>query len=196
MTVFTLASLLTNGGVVPAVGMSEAFHPFPETLRASYPTLKAVFEDWKAAFPLLQNFAVRAAGNPGPDVVPASEARLDTPIRYPNKLIAAGANYRGHLEEMGLPVQRYDPMPIYLMPPTTCMVGPGRTVEIPKATKQFDWELELTIVIGARLRHADLDEAKCAIAGYTIALDLSARDLLQIGPPFYLDLTRGKAQAR
>ncbi len=194
MTAFTLASLLTDAGVRPAIGLADGYHPFPDALLGRFPTLKAVLEDWDAAFAALQTFADAAANNPASDVVPAADARLDAPVRYPNKLIAAGANYRGHLAEMGLPVVRFDPIPIYLMPPTTCMVGPGRTVEIPKTTEQFDWEIELVVVIGARLKDATLDEAANGVAGYTIALDLSARDLIQIGPPFHIDLVRGKAQ--
>jgi 2-keto-4-pentenoate hydratase/2-oxohepta-3-ene-1,7-dioic acid hydratase in catechol pathway len=85
-------------------------------------------------------------------------------------------------------------MPIFFMPPTTCMVGPGRTVEKPLTTKEFDWELELTMVIGKKLKNASIEEVKDAIAGFTILLDMSARDLIQIGPPFYVDLVRGKAQ--
>lgn len=191
MTMFTLASLIVDGRIMPAIGIGGVFHPLSEALRGRYPTIKAVLEDWAAGFVALQAYADDKAGAPG---LAATDVTFDTPVRYPNKLIAAGANYKAHLAEMGLPVVRFDPMPIYLMPPTTCMVGPGRTVQIPKTTEQFDWEIELTVAIGARLKNAGLEEAAAAVAGYTIGLDLSCRDLIQIGPPFHVDLVRGKAQ--
>lgn len=194
MTEFTLASLLIDGAPVPAIGLRDGFHPLPEALRNRYPTTKAIFEQWEDAFPALQAFADDAAVRPADDRVPADRARFDIPIRFPNKAIAAGANFRGHLEEMGLPVKKYDPLPVYLMPPTTCLVGPGRTVRKPRMTNEFDWEIELTIVIGRRLTEASLEEAAAGIAGYTIALDLSARDLNLVGPPFHLDFVRSKCQ--
>jgi 2-keto-4-pentenoate hydratase/2-oxohepta-3-ene-1,7-dioic acid hydratase in catechol pathway len=195
MPPFSLASLLIDGAPHPAIGLSGDYWLFPATLTATYPNLKTVFEDWTAAFAKLQTFAADCARDPGAaQRVPGSMAKLDLPVRFPNKLVGVGANYIDHLAEMGLPEIRYDPMPIFFMPPTTCLVGPGRTVIKPQTTEQFDWEIELTIVVGAKLKNATLEEARAAIAGYTVGLDMSARDLIQIGPPFYVDLVRGKAQ--
>ena len=61
-------------------------------------------------------------------------------------------------------------------------------------TLQFDWECELTVVVGRRLRHATREEAAQAIAGYTIGLDLSCRDLIPSHNDLQIDLVRGKAQ--
>src|ERR1700675_1581305 len=85
-------------------------------------------------------------------------------------------------------------MPFFLKPPTTTLVGPGQTVSIPKSTRQFDWECELTVVVGKRLRHATREQAAQAIAGYTIGLDLSCRDLIPSHNDLQIDLVRGKAQ--
>jgi 2,4-diketo-3-deoxy-L-fuconate hydrolase len=74
------------------------------------------------------------------------------------------------------------------------LVGPGDTVSIPRSTTEFDWECELAIVVGRPLRRADRQEARAAIAGYTIGLDLSCRDLIQPPGAHTVDLTRGKAQ--
>ncbi len=200
MSKFTLASLIVADGVRPAVCVGDDVFLFSEDLRAVYQDLKAVFCDWDKAFPRLQSFADAcgrgqdAASLGGAVKLAAADATFDLPVRFPNKLIGVGANFNDHLAEMGLPEIRFDPMPIFFMPPTTCMVGPGRTVEKPKTTKEFDWEIELTIVIGKKVKDATEEEARAAIAGYTISLDMSARDLIQIGPPFYVDLVRGKAQ--
>ena len=195
MTKFSLASLFVDGDAKPAICMSGDFWIFSESLRLKYPNLKAVFEKWKAAFADLREFAEVCRLDPATaEHISGAHAKLDLPVRFPNKLVGLGANYTDHLAEMGLPTIRFDPMPIFFMPPTTCMVGPGRTVIKPKTTKEFDWEIELTIVIGAKLKDATFEEARAGVAGYTVLLDMSARDLIQIGPPFYVDLVRGKAQ--
>jgi 2-keto-4-pentenoate hydratase/2-oxohepta-3-ene-1,7-dioic acid hydratase in catechol pathway len=104
-----------------------------------------------------------------------------------------GANYLGHLKEMGLDaVPKWDPMLFFNKPPTTTLVGPGKTVEIPKMTKNFDWELELTMVVGKQLKNATPEEALQAIAGYTICLDMSCRDLTKVDLPIPFDMTRTK----
>lgn len=72
------------------------------------------------------------AGLPGGDVT------LLTPLLYPDKLLAVGANYAGHLREMGLAAERWEVMPFFLRPPTTTLVGSDRTVRIPRSTRQFD----------------------------------------------------------
>lgn len=195
MAKFLLASVLVDGKPRPAIALGEDYVFFPAPLSVQYPSLKAVFENWPKAFPQLEIFA-DAASPSGDNLekIAAADAMLDMPIRFPNKLIGMGANFMDHLTEMGLPTIKYDPMPIFFMPPTTCMVGPGRTVIKPKTTQQFDWEIELAVVIGTRLKDSSTLEAAEGIAGYTILLDMSARDLIQIGPPFYVDLVRGKAQ--
>jgi 2-keto-4-pentenoate hydratase/2-oxohepta-3-ene-1,7-dioic acid hydratase in catechol pathway len=195
MQTFSLASVFVDTVAQPAIGLAGDFWLFPETLRAKYPGLKQVLEDWPVAFETLSKLAEACAANEAvAKRVAASGAHLDLPVRFPNKLIGVGANFIDHLAEMGLPTIRFDPMPIFFMPPSTCMVGPGRTVVKPATTAQFDWEIELVAVIGTRLKDATLEQAREGIAGYTITLDMSARDLIQIGPPFYVDLVRGKAQ--
>jgi 2-keto-4-pentenoate hydratase/2-oxohepta-3-ene-1,7-dioic acid hydratase in catechol pathway len=193
MQKFTLASIFVEGVPRPAVGMGNEYVRFSPQLEADYPSLKTAFQDWPRAFGRITTFVDQLDRTPGSSVV-ASAADLDMPVRFPNKIVGMGANFIDHLAEMGLPTVRYDPMPIFFMPPTTCMVGPGKTVIKPKTTQQFDWEIELAVVIGAKLKDVSQEEASRGIAGYTILLDMSARDLIQIGPPFYVDLVRGKAQ--
>ena len=123
-----------------------------------------------------------------------ADATLLTPIMYPDALLAVGANYSGHLEEMGLEAEKWASMPFFMRPPRTSLVGPGDTVRIPRSTRQFDWECELAVVICKRLRHADRCEASAAIAGYSIGLDLSCRDLIPADNDLKIDLVRGKAQ--
>ena len=159
-------------------------------------SVKDLIADWPAAFDRLQALALMCADPlSGLPSLPDGKSKLQLPIQYPNKLIAVGANYSGHLSEMGLPVVRWHPMPFFFKPPTTSMVGPGRTVVIPTDTSQFDWEIELAVIIGQRLSHASEAEARRAIAGYSVGLDLSARELITPpNSPMQVDLSRGKCQ--
>jgi 2,4-diketo-3-deoxy-L-fuconate hydrolase len=154
-----------------------------------------LMESWSDSLPELQRLASSLHGQDEQSCPsPIDGATLLTPILYPNKLLAVGANYTSHLHEMGLPAEKWDPMPFFSCPPSTSTVGPGKTIKYPNGTAQFDWECELTIVVGKSLRHASVQEAADAIAGYTIGLDLSCRDLLVSGPKGILDIIRGKAQ--
>jgi 2-keto-4-pentenoate hydratase/2-oxohepta-3-ene-1,7-dioic acid hydratase in catechol pathway len=95
---------------------------------------------------------------------------------------------------MGLEVKKWAVMPFFIRPPKSTLVGSGETVRIPKTTHQFDWECELAVFVGRRLKDAGRDEASAAIAGYAIGLDLSCRDLIWVDNDLKVDLVRGKGQ--
>jgi 2-keto-4-pentenoate hydratase/2-oxohepta-3-ene-1,7-dioic acid hydratase in catechol pathway len=61
-------------------------------------------------------------------------------------------------------------------------------------TRQFDWEIELAAVIGRKLKAANEAQARDAIAGYSIGIDFTCRDLLNRNSPAGVDLVRAKAQ--
>jgi 2-keto-4-pentenoate hydratase/2-oxohepta-3-ene-1,7-dioic acid hydratase in catechol pathway len=158
-------------------------------------SVKGLLQDWQQSKLRLQTLADKIHNDPGSFTkAVVTDFVMETPIRYPNKLLAVGANYAGHLKEMGLPAEKWEPMPFFCCPPSTSMVGPGETLKYPAGTSQFDWECELVVVAGARLRDATLDEASAAIAGYTIGLDMSCRDLMTPQNGGLIDLLRGKAQ--
>ena len=113
---------------------------------------------------------------------------------FPDKLMAVGANYSGTLERNGVRPKEVGIHALLSSTAETTLVGPGETVQIPKSTKQFDWELELVVIVSKHLRHASKEEAAAAVAGYSIGLDLSCRDLIQVDNDLKVDLVRGKAQ--
>jgi 2-keto-4-pentenoate hydratase/2-oxohepta-3-ene-1,7-dioic acid hydratase in catechol pathway len=191
---FALATIATGRGRVGALVIGEFLWPLAALGLPR--SVKEVLEDWASMLPRLEAAADACAdGRIGADAALAlSAVHLDVPIAYPNKLLAVGANYSDHLAEMGLPTERWTPLPVFLRPPTTNMVGPGKTVIIPKSTKEFDWEIELAVVIGARMREVDRATAMAGVAGYCVSIDLSARDLIRIDNPMQIDLVRGKAQ--
>ncbi len=192
MPSFALATLKTPDGPSAAIRVAGRYHPLslqgPRWERASCRSLLA---EWDDAFPVLEALAETLNAEAG---IGEGEAELMTPVPNPDKLLAVGANYSGHLKEMGLAVARWDSMPFFMRPPTTTLVGPGPTVRIPRSTKQFDWECELAVFVGRRLRHVDRSTAAAAIAGYAVGLDMSCRDLIRVDNDLQVDLVRGKAQ--
>ncbi|KAL6812800.1 fumarylacetoacetate hydrolase [Trichoderma camerunense] len=198
MSRFTLATLCIEDKPVAAIGVDDSFYLLSDSLPSpKYTTVKDILGSWPDTLPILEEFAqnIRTDQNVScGSRINLGNAQLLTPIMYPNKLVAVGANYTGHLKEMGLSAEKWASMPFFIRPPTTSLVGPGRTVRIPRSTKQFDWECELAVVVGKKLRHASREDAAEGIAGYSIGLDLSCRDLIPAGNELQIDLMRGKAQ--
>ena len=197
MTKFTLATLATPDGPKAAVGVAGKYY----LLEAVQPllrdvTCKTVLENWDRSLPLLEHLAGQLSdgGEEHPADIAAEAANLLTPVMYPDGLFAVGANYSGHLKEMGLDTKKWASMPFFIRPPKTTLVGPGESVIVPKTTKQFDWECELAVFVGKTLRNATKEEAASAVAGYAIGLDLSCRDLIKVDNDLKVDLVRGKAQ--
>lgn len=188
MTWFGLATV-ERGGPHAALLLDDGGLVVPDELVGT--TVRDLLADWDTALPLLGKLAAAAAS--ADERLPAGTPLL-TPVRYPDALLAVGANYAGHLKEMDLTVQRWATMPFFHRPPRTCLVGPGDTVQIPESTAQFDWECELAVIIGRRLHRASQEEARAAVAGYSVGLDLTCRDLVRTGDDLGVDLSRGKAQ--
>jgi 2-keto-4-pentenoate hydratase/2-oxohepta-3-ene-1,7-dioic acid hydratase in catechol pathway len=192
MTPFLLATLTLQGRPEAALKVGERFFPLaslgPDLAGATCLSLLRV---WDQSLPRLEQ---AVEGLRAEDGLPAAGVELLTPVRYPDALFAVGANYSGHLREMGLAVEKWPSMPFFLRPPGTTLVGPGATVILPRSTRQFDWECELAVVAGRPLRHASREEAAGAVAGYAIGLDLSCRDLIPSDNDLKIEFVRGKAQ--
>ena len=92
----------------------------------------------------------------------------------PSKIVCVGRNYRDHAKELGNEVPS-DPL-IFLKPPSS-LVGPGAAVVLPSQSSRVEFEGEIGIVIGRRLRHASVVEAARAIGGVVAVNDVTARDL-------------------
>ena len=134
------------------------------------------------------------------DLPRAGDVRLEAPIRFPRKVVCAGANYFAHLAEMNVP--RPDPVGapyFFLKPPTTTVIGPDDPIVLPdRPDRRIDWEAELGVVIGRRGRDLDERDVRAQVAGYTIVNDVSARERLgradAVAPPFGFDWTSAKAE--
>lgn len=101
-----------------------------------------------------------------------STADLATLIGQPGKIVCVGLNYRTHILEMGRDLPEF---PTLFAKFSDTLTGPYDDIEAPEEDLQLDWEAELTVVVGKVVRHADEATARDAIAGYTVANDISMR---------------------
>jgi 2-keto-4-pentenoate hydratase/2-oxohepta-3-ene-1,7-dioic acid hydratase in catechol pathway len=96
------------------------------------------------------------------------------PIERPGKIVCVGLNYRDHAEEQGAELPE-EPLLFAKFP--TALIGPGDPIVIPPLVTKCDYEAELGVVIGARVRGVSKENALEAVLGYVCANDVSARDL-------------------
>jgi 2-keto-4-pentenoate hydratase/2-oxohepta-3-ene-1,7-dioic acid hydratase in catechol pathway len=109
------------------------------------------------------------------DSLESGQARLLCPVS-PSKIIGIGRNYKKHAEELKNEVPE---QPLMFFKPPSSLVDPGGTVELPPESERVDYEGELLVVIGRRCRRVSTAEAARSIFGYSIACDVTARDLQQ-----------------
>ncbi len=92
----------------------------------------------------------------------------------PSKLVCVGRNYRAHAQELGNEVPKE---PLLFFKPPSSLLAPGGTLLLPPESERVEHEGELTIVIGKRGRRIARQRALEHVFGYTIACDVTARDL-------------------
>ncbi len=106
--------------------------------------------------------------------VPLSAAKLLAPVIPRSKVVCVGKNYRDHAAEMGgeAPAE-----PLLFLKPNTSVIGPGDAIVRPSQSDQVDFEGELAVVIGSIAKNVAEADAASVVFGYTIANDVTARDL-------------------
>ncbi len=118
-----------------------------------------------------------------PDI-PVDSIKLLPPAQ-PGKIICVGRNYEAHAKEHG---NRVGEIPILFLKPSTSLIGSGDPIVLPSQSKQVQHEAELAVVIGKEGRWIQPEDAMGHIFGYTIANDVTARDLQRSDTQW----TRGK----
>jgi 2-keto-4-pentenoate hydratase/2-oxohepta-3-ene-1,7-dioic acid hydratase in catechol pathway len=103
-----------------------------------------------------------------------SGVRLLAPVIPRSKVVAIGRNYAAHAAELGNDAPEE---PLMFLKPNTSVVGPGDQIFYPPQTQRLDYEGELAVVIGRICRDVPPEQATDVIFGYTIANDVTARDL-------------------
>jgi 2-keto-4-pentenoate hydratase/2-oxohepta-3-ene-1,7-dioic acid hydratase in catechol pathway len=99
--------------------------------------------------------------------------KLLAPV-VPSKIVCIGKNYAAHAAEIG---EEVPDEPLIFLKPSTSIVGPGEAIVLPWQSEHVDLECELTIVIGKITKNIEQEDVDAHIWGYTIANDVTARDL-------------------
>jgi 2-keto-4-pentenoate hydratase/2-oxohepta-3-ene-1,7-dioic acid hydratase in catechol pathway len=160
-------------------------------------SLADAYADW-------DGFSRRLAAMQRSRSIPVESVQLLAPSLTPSAIYCAGINYQDHIDN----VYRQQKMPPernlreLALPPwhfikTGNTLRPhGATIELP--TDHIDWEIELAAIIGRTARNVSVDDALSYVAGYTVAIDLSARDRVMrpavaVGSPFRFDWVAQKS---
>lgn len=104
---------------------------------------------------------------------PPEQSDLLTPITRPGKSICVGLNYFDHAAEAG---KKAPDVPTLFSKVSTALTGPRSDIRLPALSAEVDWEAELAVLIGKQTTQASEEQAREAVAGYTVLNDLSIRD--------------------
>ncbi len=133
---------------------------------ARWPSLRAAIAD--RGVPAL----AEAARDGKPDL-PLDAVELLPVIPDPGKILCVGINYASHAGEVGRALPSH---PSVFSRFASTLVAPGGAMVRPRASRDFDYEGELALVIGERCRHVPRERALSVVAGYTCFIDGSVRD--------------------
>ena len=111
---------------------------------------------------------------PTESVIALSEVKVLAPVLPRSKVVCIGKNYSDHAAEMGSGVPEE---PIIFLKPNTAVIGPEDLISWPSMSERVDYEGELAIVISRICKDVPADKFADVVYGYTIANDVTARDL-------------------
>jgi 2-keto-4-pentenoate hydratase/2-oxohepta-3-ene-1,7-dioic acid hydratase in catechol pathway len=162
-----------RGGNAPFLASMQAFiEAGPRAIQTARKVQKYVAgKGNEEARKLLQTGALLKAG----------QVKLVAPIPWPKKnVVMLGVNYREHVDE-GAKARaielKYPEWPVFFTKPATSVIGHlGKVIHHP-ATERLDWEVELAVVMGKKGRDIPKEKAYDYVFGYTVCLDMTARDL-------------------
>jgi len=127
---------------------------------------------------------------------PVSKVKLGPPILSPEKILLVAINYHSHSKEQNIKPPEF---PYFFTKFRSALLGPGDQILLPRVSTKVDWEVELAVIIGKGGKYISRDRALDHVAGYTVANDISFRDL-QYPPgwpeklnPLGMNWVKGKA---
>jgi 2-keto-4-pentenoate hydratase/2-oxohepta-3-ene-1,7-dioic acid hydratase in catechol pathway len=196
MTDYKLATYQSETG--PRAGIiigNSVFDAAKLTGQTAYSSVIGILEDWTRATDRIRGAIGNAAQG-----MPLAATHLRAPVLWPSAIYCAGANYRDHAKEMAERLGRPlgpDPKesggkPWFFLKTPRSLADPGAVVTATQYCTKLDWEVELAAIIGRETKAVSIADALSCVAGYTVANDLSARDLGQraevpVGSPFRPD---------
>ncbi|MAY85249.1 MAG: gentisate 1,2-dioxygenase [Pseudooceanicola sp.] len=119
-------------------------------------------------------------------VLPLANVTLLAPIPRPRKnIFGIGLNYVEHVAESARTLNTAKDLPsepVIFSKPTTTVIGPGDPIRHnAEVTQQMDWEVELAAIIGTTARRVSEEAALNHVFGYSVMIDVSARDCRRAG---------------
>lgn len=153
-----LATARIDGALVPVMNAGDGWVPIDTDEPSTLSTL----------------IAGEAQITPKLDVAPEAGIRFGPPL-VPGKIVAIGLNYRDHVRETGLELPT---VPLVFTKFTSSIIGDNDDIEFDATvTERVDWEVELVAVVGKTMRNVPKHHALEYVFGYTVANDVSARDV-------------------
>ena len=107
-------------------------------------------------------------------IVDRASVKLEAPVLQPSKMICVGHNYREHILEMKREIPDF---PVIFAKYATTLIGPEDDIPYHPISEQLDYEAEFVFVVGKRARNVSQADALDYVAGYTIANDVTYRDI-------------------
>ena len=145
----------------------------PEKLGVGTDPLFGVLNDQDAIL-VLRGDPIYSGIVPAEKSLKLSDVKLLAPVIPRSKVVCIGKNYANHAAEMDSEVPSE---PIIFIKPNTSVIGPNELIIWPRMSERVDYEAELAIVIGRICKEVPASKAKDVIYGYTLANDVTARDL-------------------
>src|SRR4030043_1434218 len=108
--------------------------------------------------------------------------KLDIDTYIPGKIVCVGMNYRSHIEEQD---GRFPENPVLFSKARSCIIKNGEYIIYPPEVKELDYEVELAVIIGKKIKNIPENKVSDYIYGYTIMNDITARDIQQNESQWY-----------
>ena len=196
---FTLVTIATETSPTVAIHENGRYTPIAAAgarLGLTVPDVRLfdLLATWDDTWPLIAKIAEATRGK---DELLARGTPKELPqFGAARKVVCGGANYYKHLAEMGVTFDKQaGKAPFFFLKPPNALVGPGRTVPVDPTITMLDWEVEMTAIIGRAGRDIPLERALEHVAGYTVSVDVTARDRLFTPETiFKFDFLAGKGQ--
>lgn len=156
-----MPGILTDKGVIPI----DSFAAFARTRNLQEPLTT---DDITVLTETIQQAAPYAT------LLKEDELEIGPCVAKPSKIICIGLNYRKHAEESGMAIPT---VPVVFTKYSNTLTQYGEAVTLGTEGEQFDYEVELGVVIGKKCKQASRERALDYVFGYCVANDLSCRDL-------------------
>ena len=166
---YAYLSMLEAEGAIRARHIAEAFVP---------PRMVEFLQGGEQSMTLAKQAAAYALEHadalPYKAVLPVSGVKLEAPVLQPGKMICVGHNYREHILEMK---RELPELPVVFAKYSNTIIGPQDDIPFYPISEQLDYEAEFAFVVGKRARNVSQADALHYVAGYTIANDVTYRDI-------------------